>query len=82
MTILAALPEPSEPEPCVTQGAPSRALARPSAVILIIVVGAWWTLVIHGVAPEAAAAGLSAAVGLGLRIAARPAKPTEVGRHG
>lgn len=69
MTGFIAVPAsgPIEPEPCITTG---RAPVRPAAAVTVIVV-VWFVLVLHGVPPQAAAAGLSAAASLGLRIAAR-----------
>jgi hypothetical protein len=70
MTSFSAVPAagPFEPEPCVTAG---RAPSRPAAVAITVIVVVWFVLAVHGVPPQAAAAGLSSAVGLGLRIAAR-----------
>jgi hypothetical protein len=83
MTSLIVVPEPGpfEPDPCVTRGgARDRSAAVPSAVIVIIIVAAWLVLVVHGVSPEAATAGLGAAAGLGLKVAARLAKLRGRGR--
>ena len=66
-----AMPGPFEPERCVPRG-PVR--ARPSAVpavLVIVIVAAWVLLVLAGLSPYAATAGLASVAGLGVRIAAR-----------
>jgi hypothetical protein len=71
-TFSLAAPGPFEPAPCVTQGgAPARSSAWPSVWVVIVFVALWAGLVVAGAPPEAAAAGLGGAAGIGLRVAAR-----------
>lgn len=66
---------------CVTRGgAPVRPAASPSVWIVIVIVAAWAVLAAAGLPPQAAVVGLSAAAGLGLRVAARVADRDHGGR--
>ena len=79
--LVVAVPGPFEPEPCVTHGrAPANPAASPPFWIVIVVIASWATLAALGISPQAAAIGLGAAAGLGLRVAAHLAERDHGGR--